>query len=167
MRLTIDTGAIAHTIRRAWFRWFQQPRPGAACMDCGATLTATERTYYGVTCERCEGIRYAELERAHFGDPDKETGIYAPRNAGARASLPPCSCVVGAGVYCYLHGGTFMGVDTAGLPWWRVSPGIFRRSEAQVDLDALGHLAAVAPFTPPADVGPQPPVTRWLKETWR
>lgn len=79
---------------------------------------------------------------------------------GVPACLPPCSCTVGAGVYCYLHGGTFMGVDAAGRPWWRVWSGVFRRSEAKADLDALGHLAAVAPFTPPAaDV--ESPVTCW------
>lgn len=67
MKLTIDTAAIAHRVRRWWFRWFQAPRPGARCCDCGGELTHDERVYYGVTCERCEGIAFRAQQAADGG----------------------------------------------------------------------------------------------------
>lgn len=50
--------------RRWWYRWFQQPCPGVNCLDCGAKLTAAERTYFGHTCTRCEAIAMERMERA-------------------------------------------------------------------------------------------------------
>lgn len=65
MRLTIDMGAIAHALRRWWYRWCREPRPGTNCLDCGARLNAAERTYYGHTCERCEGIAFHKKDTAN------------------------------------------------------------------------------------------------------
>lgn len=56
--------AVQWDARRWWYRWFQQPRPGVNCLDCGAKLTAAERTYFGHTCERCEAIAMERMERA-------------------------------------------------------------------------------------------------------
>ncbi|WP_257757847.1 hypothetical protein [Burkholderia glumae] len=37
-----------------------------------------------------EPTDYAAIEREHFGDPDKRTGIYAPATADERAAHPDC-----------------------------------------------------------------------------
>lgn len=58
MKIIIDTAAIAHRIRRLWWRLIR-PEAGAIaqwrCFGCGKHLTAVEREHYGISCERCEG----------------------------------------------------------------------------------------------------------------
>lgn len=34
------------------------------CVGCGARLTTNERSYFGCTCERCEGLAWEAMERA-------------------------------------------------------------------------------------------------------
>lgn len=58
MRLTIDTGAIAHRIRRWLFKFFGTPQTMGRCYDCGKPLTFDECRYYHTACERCEGINF-------------------------------------------------------------------------------------------------------------
>jgi phage FluMu protein Com len=67
VKLTIDTGAIAHSIRRWLFKFLRTPRTIGRCRDCGKALTHLECNYYGSTCERCEGIAFHATELADRG----------------------------------------------------------------------------------------------------
>jgi len=63
VRLVIDFGAIAHAVRRCWWRKFGKPSVNR-CAGCGRKLTRDEAYFYICHCERCEGIAMQELERA-------------------------------------------------------------------------------------------------------
>lgn len=99
MKLTIDTAAALHGLRRWWWRLMTRDlkppfRVPAHCCECGKLLTPDELHYYGHTCERCEAInfhRFEALEREHMGDPDKETGIYADGVAACDGRVSPPS----------------------------------------------------------------------------
>lgn len=58
MKVTIDTTAIAHRIRRWLFKLFRTPRTMGRCADCGKPLTFEECHYYVHTCERCESMAF-------------------------------------------------------------------------------------------------------------
>src|SRR5205085_10066402 len=80
VQVVIDPGAMAHGVRRWWYRITGRKAGEGDCIQCGKRLNADEAHHYLFHCERCEGIefhRYEELEREHMGDPDKKTGIYA------------------------------------------------------------------------------------------
>jgi Zn finger protein HypA/HybF involved in hydrogenase expression len=62
MRITIDLGAIAHSIRRWWRSLFCGVTQRGHCIDCGKRLSVDELHYYGHTCERCEGIAFHAQE---------------------------------------------------------------------------------------------------------
>lgn len=55
--------AVQWDLRRWLWRRFGSEHPGR-CVGCGARLTADERHYYETNCERCEGLAWAEMERA-------------------------------------------------------------------------------------------------------
>lgn len=65
------TNALWHRIRRAFWRWSaKRYQPGfhipGRCADCGIPLTYAECTYYGRTCERCEGIAFHAQQAAEL-----------------------------------------------------------------------------------------------------
>jgi ribosomal protein L37AE/L43A len=65
VKITIDTAAIAHRIRRRWWKLMRTPKRLTQCYDCGVGLTDDERTYYGWNCEQCEGYNvdnYGEFD---------------------------------------------------------------------------------------------------------
>lgn len=106
MKLTIDTDALWHRIRRAFWRWTtRRYQPGfhipGRCADCGIPLTYAECTYYGKTCERCEGIAFhaqqaAELPTcADTGAPKDPRGCWNVRcQLGGTCCLPAGVAVV-------------------------------------------------------------------------
>lgn len=51
-------GAAAHSIRRWLFKLLRTPQTRGRCYECGKALTFAECTYYGTSCERCEGVRF-------------------------------------------------------------------------------------------------------------
>lgn len=55
--------AIAHSIRRwCWQTFGPWDRRASRCTGCGAGLSASEREYYGSSCERCEGVGMQALD---------------------------------------------------------------------------------------------------------
>lgn len=58
MTLVIDTGAIAHAIRRWLWRRRAKEASNTQCVDCGKEMTRDEIFHYVCTCERCEGIAH-------------------------------------------------------------------------------------------------------------
>lgn len=77
---------LLHALRRWWWGHFGgfARYLDSRCADCGVVLNAAEREYYEVNCERCEAIywqRFEQMEREHFGDFHKETGIYAAKDS--------------------------------------------------------------------------------------
>lgn len=51
-------------LRRWLWRRFGPARSIDRCAGCGKRLTSIELSYYGTTCERCEGIAMQEMEDA-------------------------------------------------------------------------------------------------------
>lgn len=60
-----------------------------ACADCGRTLTAEEKHYYGVTCETCEGNAY------NFETSEKGGNAHGTSSPSATGSSPAHALTVG------------------------------------------------------------------------
>jgi hypothetical protein len=92
LKLVLDLGAIAHQVRRWWWAKFGLQVLGR-CATCGKALSVTELRHYGHSCEACEAIDFARLERIereHFGDFERQTGVYA--SPAKYCTYPSCTC---------------------------------------------------------------------------
>lgn len=72
---TTHNGTLAALIKKGLVEWSE--RSGVP-----ARVWTLSRGSFRLTNEG-QAQRYGALEREHFGDPDKQTGIYADRSAGA------------------------------------------------------------------------------------
>jgi hypothetical protein len=61
--IVIDFRAIAHSIRRWWWRLIGGRASETQCVACGSEMTIDEEFHYIYHCKRYEGISMAEMER--------------------------------------------------------------------------------------------------------